>query len=171
MIVKLVKNKISLLVILAFSTANLSFVNSDGYTRLNKDDFSLLVSRDGPTITRDDGLETYWKWQCFSTQTVDVGCAKECDNNGNCHYDDPDYGEVTVVVTDFKGKTLNFDYEFESEDCLKKVEQIKSLLLDQRSFCVLAAYLQNMDPPAQQDQLWVLYRIKAGENYWGEVAP
>src|SRR5258708_7822103 len=141
---------------------------------LNQDDIAEVMQTTRPTITSDDGMESYWKWQCFPSANIRVSCSCESDLTKNANSrterdqteNSEDNGDLIVSV-DSNGRRFDFDYEFDAENCSEKLTQVQQLLKNQGDACFLASYLQQTFEN-EDSQLWIMYKIKNASGYWPE---
>src|SRR5262249_18935229 len=137
------------------------FANDAKYAMLDSLDLSLL-SDPRPTITRDDGMESFWSWLCYSSENVSVGCANICeetDQNRDCF-------ELYFMVEN-GGHEDDFDFEdhhLSEYRCGRYSDRWNNFLKSQRNVCFLGAYLQDIGP---NWRLWVLYQVKTLSGTWG----
>lgn len=156
--------------------SNLSMIQIDPYELLSDDDLALeqYESEGHSHINSALDENPYWEsfntWSCFSTETVQLYCA-EID------YDRSTL--PTLSVTDTDGKLTEFDLDPDSGlSCEDTLNAWQALLLNQRSFCTYAVFLQNLSDDSQvyyrehtDHELWIVDKIKTNLGYWSLRVP
>ncbi len=143
----------------------LSMYSGENHRLLNDEDFALvhISNRTGPALSSILGVEPYWRsyheWLCFSSEELDLKISEH------------ELEELTLVPT----LAIWFDghlYEFEvststiGESGMDVYHEWEMLLENEDSFCVMAAFLQNLG--TQDRSLWILQTLKTAKGYWHE---
>jgi len=136
-------------------------ITIDYYDILSEADLAQeeIESTAHPALSAAYDEEPYWqsfnKWMCFPAEAVQTYCAEI------------DYGQSylpTFRVSDDKHHFYEFDLDpTPNLNCDETLSQWRELLENQRSFCVYAAYLQDLD---DERELWVVDTIKSSRGLW-----
>ena len=155
----------STVIFFLLSVLNLSMYSGGDYPLLNKEDFALLENSNnrGPALRAIAGDAPYWEsfyeWLCFSSEELDLRISEH------------QLEELTPVPT----LAVWFEahlYEFEvststiGESGMAVYHEWEKLLESEASFCVMAAFLQNLG--YQDRSLWLLQSLKTGKGHWRE---
>jgi hypothetical protein len=118
-----------------------------------------------PTLIRDDGVESFWRWNCLPASQLTVRCSKPCkqeNDRESCHESDDTYGYAGLTFDD-GSYSVEFDDEMTTEECDQRREVIKKVIADQSEVCVLSTFLQDDGPEASME---VLYKLKTKSGTW-----
>ena len=147
----------------------LSMTDTNHYEILSPDDREqeLTDSEGTPALSSQIDANPYWEtfntWRCFSTENIRPECSV-LDNDS-----------LRVPTLRFaEGSTL-YDFSIDPEpglDCDETLAKWIALLDQEQSFCVYAAYLQEMPSEIfeyegiNRWQLWIVSQIKTQQGYW-----
>lgn len=162
-------NKILLILTVFMATVSSLSLHYDPYsTLLNDDDLQKeqLDSTDPALSAVLDGKEPYWEsfnlWQCFPTDKIRIECQE-------AEYHGPKWTPSLYVMSESHRFEFSMDPDPEP-DCERIVANWKSLLEDERAFCVYAAFLQIADDvdesEARDGSLWIINELKTQKGYW-----
>ncbi|MCB0408555.1 MAG: hypothetical protein KDD34_10140 [Bdellovibrionales bacterium] len=156
--------------IILMGALNLSMIYKeyDGNIFLTEEDLLIEEKSNYPKspINVQDSNEhfipSYNEWMCFSTENMTLTCSEHV------------FDEIKKVpmIASYKGNEA-FEFEPSSADaipCEKTLETWVQLFEGQNEFCVLAAYLQELNSEDQRvgygRTLWILDAIKTAHGYW-----
>jgi hypothetical protein len=154
-------NKISLSVVILAAVANLSMFRGDDYSILSEADLEQqeVESKTRPALSAALTAEFYWqsfnKWLCFPSREAEFACSET------------DFGKSllpTIRIAGSQGTRFDFDIDPEPDlDCEETLNVWRELIANQQSFCVYAAYLQDLD---DNHELWVIETVKSNRGVW-----
>ena len=123
-----------------------------------------------PALSSSLDESPYWEsfneWHCYSTKNIRFECTEL------------DYGLMHVPTIRIADSSDLYDYSMDPEpdlDCEEILGEWKNLMEGERSFCVHAAYLQNLPYESYEAEgirhwsLWILEDIKTSKGYWKSV--
>lgn len=113
-------------------------------------------------LNAKEKFESYNEWHCFSTDSIELECT-------DINYNDKDKQVPTIIA---KTDTLIYNFDLSPEidwDCPEIIHTWNDLFEDERSICVYAAYLQDLEfdnSNSERNTLWYISRIKTSGDYW-----
>jgi len=121
---------------------------------------------EGPALSSAIDQEPHWEsfnyWQCYSTQAIRFECSEL------------DYGKTFVPTLRVLDRNHLYDFSLDPEPNLNCEETLKrwaEILDKQISFCVYAAYLQELPAESYANEgvsrwsLWIVDQLKSN-GYW-----
>jgi hypothetical protein len=164
-----------LVIVLLAAALNLSMYYNPHASLLNADDleFERVDREDGPELggslsEANEGhrWESFNEWQCFPTRDVQSECTE---------LDSPEIHVPTIRIR-HAGHLFDFSMDPEPDmDCDYVIRNWKTLLEGEDSFCVYAAYLQDLpvDQSGEEDvdgwTLWIVKQMKTKKDYWSDA--
>lgn len=154
-----------LLIIIFLGLLNLSMYFDSNYKLLSPSDFEILKQFDSnvPTLSAALDEANYWEsyseWICFPIdETTAFSCSEQIMD---------EVIKTPMISVSSHGESFEIEASVtEGVDCDKTIFEWSKLLTKRDSFCVLAAYLQDLPPTSGKNSLWILDALKTQNGYW-----
>lgn len=131
---------------------------------LNQTDRQMEENQDGPALSAGLHQEPYWEsfneWRCFDASLVSVSCRGHYFATGMETL-------LPSIRVEHNDEALDFDFEDDrSINCAETINFWTRLIESQKSVCLYAAYLQEID---ENNGYWILSMLKTPKGYWPEM--
>jgi len=149
---------------IALSLPHLSMTSKNLDWILSEEDIEIEQSQSTPALssvpTEKPQWESFNEWQCFPIESINLECSVHILGEGLNQREE----RYPCLVAMTSTQTMSFDFdETSSESCESALDEWRALLHGQRTVCVYAAYLQDLE---EKHGYWIGRTLKTASGYW-----